>query len=72
MKHHDSIMVVVDKLTKTGHLIPVKTTHKVANIAEIDMKLLGYMEFRSQLFHTMILSLPPIFGHVCSKDLGQI
>jgi hypothetical protein len=31
-RKHDSIMVVVDKLIKVGHLIPVKVTHKVANI----------------------------------------
>jgi hypothetical protein len=38
MKKHDSIMVVVDKLTKATHFIPVKTTHKETNIAEIYMK----------------------------------
>ena len=31
-------MVVVDKLSKEAHFIPVKTTHKDANIAEIFMK----------------------------------
>jgi hypothetical protein len=30
--------VVVDKLTKAMHFIPIKTTHKVENIAEIYMK----------------------------------
>jgi hypothetical protein len=33
MKKHYSIMVVVDKLTKTPHFILVKTTHKETNIA---------------------------------------
>jgi hypothetical protein len=28
VKEHDSIMVVVDKLTKVAHFISVKTTHK--------------------------------------------
>jgi hypothetical protein len=37
-RQHDSIMVVVDKLTKAAHFIPVKTTHKETNIAEIYMK----------------------------------
>jgi hypothetical protein len=32
MKKHDSIMVVVDKLSKEMHFIPVKTTHKEENI----------------------------------------
>ena len=38
MKQHDSIMVVVDKLTMETHYITVKTTHKEVNIAEIYMK----------------------------------
>jgi transposase InsO family protein len=37
-KKHDSIMVVVDKLTKAGHFVPVKTTHTTTNIAKIFMK----------------------------------
>jgi len=35
---HDSIMVVVDKLTKSEHFIPVKSTHKIDDIARIFMK----------------------------------
>ena len=38
MKRHDSIMVVVNKLTKEAHFIPVKTTHKATNNADIYMK----------------------------------
>ena len=34
-KHHDSIMVVVDKLTKATYFIPIKLTHKVANIVDV-------------------------------------
>ena len=37
-KENDSIMVVVDKLSKATHFIPVKTTHKDANITDIFMK----------------------------------
>jgi hypothetical protein len=37
VKQHDSIMVVVDKLTKYSHFIPVKSTHKTINIAKIYM-----------------------------------
>jgi hypothetical protein len=32
-KQHDSIMVVVDKLSKSAHFIPVKSTYKVVHIA---------------------------------------
>ena len=38
MKHHDSIIVVVDKLTKSSHFIPVKSTYKDDAIAKIFMK----------------------------------
>ena len=37
-KQHDSIMVVVDKLIKASHFIPVKPTHKEANIVDIYMR----------------------------------
>ena len=37
-RQHDSIMVVVDKLTKAMHFIPVKSTHKTNDIAKIFMK----------------------------------
>ena len=32
-KQHDSIMVVVENLTKAAHFVPVKTTHTMSNIA---------------------------------------
>ena len=38
MRQHDSIMVVVNKLTKAAHFIPVKSTHKTDDIAKIFMK----------------------------------
>lgn len=31
---HDSIMVVVDKLTNYSHFIPVRSTHKATNIVD--------------------------------------
>ena len=37
-REHDSIMVVVDKLIKATHFIPVKSTHKTDDIAKIFMK----------------------------------
>ena len=37
-RQHDSIMVVVEKLTKAAHFIPVKSTHKTDDIAKIFMK----------------------------------
>jgi hypothetical protein len=37
-KQHNSIMVVVDKLKKATHFVPVKTTHTKTNIMDILMK----------------------------------
>jgi hypothetical protein len=37
-KHHDSIMVVLDKLTKSAHFILLKATHKEMEVADIFMK----------------------------------
>ena len=36
-KQHDYIMVVVENLTKFAHFIPIKSSHKAANIVEIYM-----------------------------------
>jgi hypothetical protein len=37
-KQHDSIMVVVDKLTKATHFIPLKTTHREIDVVNIFLK----------------------------------
>ena len=37
-RKHDSIMVVVDNLIKDAHFVPVNSTHKATNIANIYMK----------------------------------
>jgi transposase InsO family protein len=37
-RQHDSIMVVVDKLTKVAHFVLVNMTHTIDNIVEICMK----------------------------------
>ena len=39
-RQYDSIMVVVDKLTKAAHFIPVKSTHNTNDIANIFMKVI--------------------------------
>jgi hypothetical protein len=38
VKQHDAIMVVVDKLSKVAHFIPIKSTFKAVNVADIFMK----------------------------------
>jgi hypothetical protein len=43
-KQNDVIMVVVDKMRKDAHFIPVKSTCKVINIANIFMKEICRMD----------------------------
>ena len=38
VKQHGSIMVMVDKLSKEAHFIPVKYSYKAINITNIFMK----------------------------------
>ena len=37
-KQNDSIFVVIDKLSKEAHFIPMKSTYKAMNIADIFLK----------------------------------
>ena len=37
-KKNDSIFVVIDKLLKAAHYIPMKSTYKVVNIVDIFLK----------------------------------
>jgi hypothetical protein len=37
-KKHDAIVVVVDKLTKAAHFIPINVTHKETNFVDIYMR----------------------------------
>ena len=37
-KQNDSIIIVIDKLSKVVHFIPVKSTYKAVNIADIFLK----------------------------------
>ena len=37
-KHNDSIFVVIDKLSKATHFIPIKSTYKAVNITDIFLK----------------------------------
>jgi hypothetical protein len=38
IKQHDAIMVVVDKLSKVDHFIPIKYTFKAIYVANVFMK----------------------------------
>ena len=51
-KHNDSIMVVIDKISKSAHFIPVKSSFKAINITEILMKDI----FRLHVIPKMVIS----------------
>ena len=61
-KQHDFVMVVVDKLTKETHFIPVKSTHKTDDIEKIFMKYI----FR---LHGLPKEINPKFTSNFWKDL---
>ena len=66
-RQHDSIMVVVENLTKETHFIPVKSKHKTNDIAKIFMKeifkLHGLPKVKDLL--TEMSSSLPNFGRGC-------
>jgi hypothetical protein len=63
-KQHDSIMVVVDKLTKDSHFIPVKLTHKETNVVDIYMKEIS--QFHG-IPRTIVFDRDPKFTLKCWK-----
>jgi hypothetical protein len=42
-KQHNSIMVVVDKITKAAHFIPLKTTHKATDVVDIFLNKVAHL-----------------------------
>jgi hypothetical protein len=38
VRQHDYIMVVLGKLTKATHFVPIKSTHKTVDIAKVFMR----------------------------------
>ena len=69
-KQNDSIMVVVDKLSKYAHFIWIKSTYKVVNIAEIFLRIFFrlhgipkaiiydiYYKFTSKFWKTLFVGL---------------
>jgi hypothetical protein len=73
VKQHDSIMVVVDKLTKETHFILVKKTHKETTLAKIYIKYFAKLHrVPKTIISDRFQSSHPFFGKKISKALGQI
>jgi hypothetical protein len=65
-KQHDSIMVVVDNLTKSAHFIPLKTTHKATNVVDIFLKEVSHLH---GIPKTIVSNRDPKFTLNFSKGL---
>lgn len=38
LRHHDSIMVLVNRLRNVAHFIPMKTTYSASEVAQVPMR----------------------------------
>jgi hypothetical protein len=65
-KLHDLIMVVVDKITKAAHFIPLKTTHKAIDVVDIFMKEVARLH---KIPKTIVSDREPKFTSNLSKGL---
>ena len=62
-------MVVVDKLSKEAHFIPVKITYKVANIVDLFLKQTFHLHgIPKVIISNRDPSLRASFGSLCLKD----
>jgi hypothetical protein len=57
-KMHDSIMVVVDKITKDAHFIPLKTTHKATDVVDIFLREVACLH---EILKTIVSNRDPKF-----------
>ena len=69
-RQHDSIMVVVDKLMKVAHFIPVKSTHKMDEISKIFMKEVFKLHGLPKAIVSDMLSSLLNFGKDCLQTWG--
>jgi len=69
MKKHDSIIVVVDKLTKVAHFIPIKLIHKAMNVVEMQMKEVSIL---NGLHKEIVLDNDPKFNSNFWKGLFKV
>ena len=66
MKGFDSIWVIVDRLTKSAHFVPIKTGMSVAKLAEIYIEqIVRLMVFLQVLCRIGIRGLLLSFGRAC-------
>jgi hypothetical protein len=75
---YDSIWVVVDRLTKVAHFIPVKTTYTGATLAELYMSRIvptwcakeDSVRSRNTVYLSFLAAATRSFGHAFELQLG--
>jgi hypothetical protein len=71
-KGYGSIWVIVDRLIKVAHIIPVKTTYSGAKLAELYMERIVCLHgYQRRLFLIEVCSLCLIFGRSCMSPWTQ-
>ena len=66
MGKYDSIWVVVDRLTKSAHFIPVKVTYNAEKLARIYIsEVVRCMEFHFPSYQIEVRNLLLCFGEYC-------
>ena len=66
---HDSIWVIVDRLTKVAHFIPVKTTYTGSHLAELYIsRIVSLHGVKRRLCQTEVPNSLQGFGPSCTKD----
>ena len=68
-KGHDAIWVIIDRLTKSAHFLPIKVTYSLEQLANLYVQeIVDCMEFPLQLFLIEIAVSHPPFGGMCNKQ----
>jgi len=72
MRHHDAIMVMVDKLRKTTHFLVVKSTHKKSDVSQVFIKYIMILHgFSMKIISARDAKLTSKFWKEFFLDLGK-
>ena len=67
-KNFNSIWVIVDRLTKSAHFIPVRTDYRPSDYAELYFnQIVRSMVYLEPLYLTEDLSSPLVFGNIYTR-----
>ena len=65
---HDSVWVMVDRLTKSAHFLPWRTDYSLDKLAELYIReIVQFMGFQYRSFQIEIRGLPRDFRESCKR-----